>query len=197
MPGGVSVSSRNAGRRDPRLFEQGQRACGLTSLVQLWSARTEPDASLLLVAHGSRLTFVRLTRTPFRMLHRLYAFTGWGIVVLGCLHMVATLRLPTSSPIFRLWFFGSGMAMALVGALNLLHRAYGRSAIGVRAVCKLANALLTLFAAVAGVASGAGVAEYILIISLVGGALILSFLQAASSPHQPTSEPNDKGRRRS
>jgi len=109
---------------------------------------------------------------------RFYGWLGWGIVALGGLHMLATLRLSTSTPAFRLWFFGSGMAMAFAGALNLLHRAYGHSAAGVRIVCRAANILLTLFAVTAGAFTGASTAEYIVIVTLVGGALILSFLRS-------------------
>ena len=114
-----------------------------------------------------------------RMWNRLYAFIGWAIVAVGSLHMLVTFRLSSSTPAFRVWFFGSGLAMALVGAMNLLHRAYGRSAAGLRVVCWLSNILLTAFAFAAGALTGASIAEYILIMSLVGGALILSFLPSA------------------
>jgi putative Ca2+/H+ antiporter (TMEM165/GDT1 family) len=116
-----------------------------------------------------------------RIVNRLYAFVGWAIVALGGLHMLTTIRLSASTPAFRVWFFGAGLAMALAGALNLLHRAYGSSAAGVRIVCWTANILLTLFAAVAGAVTGAGMAEYVLIVGLVGSALILSFIRSARS----------------
>ena len=114
-----------------------------------------------------------------RLLNLLYAFIGWAIVALGTLHMLATLRLAASTPAFRVWFFGSGMAMALVGALNLLHRAYGRSAVGLRVVCWTANIFITLFAVVAGALTGASIAEYILVVGLTCGALVLSFVRSA------------------
>lgn len=131
------------------------------------------------------LILVRPEDERMRILNRFYAFIGWAIVALGGLHMLATLRLSASTPVFRLWFFGSGMAMALVGALNLLHRAYGHSAAGLRIVCWTANILLTLFALAAGALTRASIAEYILIVSLVGGALILSFVRSAhlTMPH--------------
>jgi hypothetical protein len=109
-----------------------------------------------------------------RVINRLYAVIGWAIVALGGLHMLATIRLSASTPVFRVWFFGSGLAMALGGALNLLHRAYGRSASGVRVVCWIANLFLTILGAVAGALTGASVTEYILIMSLFVGASILS-----------------------
>jgi putative Ca2+/H+ antiporter (TMEM165/GDT1 family) len=120
-----------------------------------------------------------------RILNRIYAFVGWAIVALGGLHMLATIRLSASTPAFRVWFFGAGIAMALAGALNILHRAYGSSALGVRIVCRTANILLTLFAVAAGVVTGASTAAYIVIVSLVGGALILSFVPSAiHRPHE-------------
>ena len=109
-----------------------------------------------------------------RIVNRLYAFLGWAIVALGGLHMLATIRLSASTPAFRVWFFGSGLAMALGGALNLLNRAYGRSAPGLRIVCWIANIFLTFLGAVAGALTGASIAEYILIMSLLAGAFILS-----------------------
>ena len=117
-----------------------------------------------------------------RILNRLYAFVGWAIIALGGLHMFTTIRLSASSPAFRVWFFGSGLAMALGGALNLLNRSYGRSAPGLRVVCWIANLLLTLLGAVAGAFTGASLAEYILIMSLLGGAFILSLSRSALNP---------------
>ena len=114
-----------------------------------------------------------------RTLSIFYAVVGWGIVVLGSLHMISTLRLLNSTPVFRLWFFGAGMAMALVGALNLLHRAYGRSALGLRLVCSVANILLLCFAVIAGALTTSSLVERTLVVGLIGSALILSFIPSA------------------
>ncbi len=113
-----------------------------------------------------------------RTVNRLYAFVGWAIVALGGLHMFTTIRLTASTPAFRVWFFGAGIAMALTGALNLLHRAYGSSAAGLRIVCRTANILLTLFAVAAGTVTKASPIEFILVVGLTGGALILSFVRS-------------------
>jgi hypothetical protein len=114
-----------------------------------------------------------------RILNRLYAFLGWAIIALGGLHMLATIRLSASTPAFRVWFFGSGLAMALGGALNLLNRSYGRSAPGLRIVCWIANVFLLLLAGFAGIITKASVAEYVLIMGLLGGAFILSLNRAS------------------
>lgn len=119
------------------------------------------------------------------IVNRFYAFVGWAIVALGGLHMLATIRLSASTPAFRVWFFGSGLAMALGGALHLLNRVYGRTASGVRVVCWIANLFLTLLGAVAGALTRASVVEYVVIMSLLGGALILSFSRSSlkGPPH--------------
>lgn len=116
-----------------------------------------------------------------RILSRLYAFIGGAIITLGVLHMLTTIRLSASTPAFRVWFFGSGIAMVLVGAFNLLHRTYGRSARGLRVVCRSANVLLTLFSLVAGAVTHATIPEYALVFGLLGGALILSFVPAVQA----------------
>ena len=131
---------------------------------------------------GSRqliLCLVRPKDERMTITHRLYAFVGWAIVALGALHMLATFRLSASTPTFRVWFFGAGLAMAFAGALNLLHRTYGHSAAGVRIVCWAANIFLTCFAIAAGALTGASTAECIVIVGLVGVALMLSFLPSA------------------
>jgi hypothetical protein len=114
-----------------------------------------------------------------RIVNRLYAFVGWAIVALGGLHMLATIRLSASTPAFRVWFFGSGLAMALGGAFNLLNRAYGLSAPGLRIVCWIANIFLTLLGAVAGALTSASVVEYVVIMGLLAGALVLSLSRSS------------------
>ena len=112
-----------------------------------------------------------------RIASRVYAFFGWAIIVLGGLHMLTTFRL-SSSPASRVWFFGSGIALVLAGALNLLHRTYGQSAVGLRGVCRSANIFITLFAAVAGTVTHATVLELVIIIGLLGATTVLSFIRS-------------------
>jgi putative Ca2+/H+ antiporter (TMEM165/GDT1 family) len=113
--------------------------------------------------------------TPVKhSLGRIYAVFAWLIVAIGTLHMIATFRLSAGPSLGKVWFFGSGLAIALVGALNLLHRAYGASCLGVRIVCRTGNILLTLIAIVAGTISGASLVQRVIIWSLFGGVLILS-----------------------
>ena len=110
------------------------------------------------------------------MFGRLYVILAWLITALGMLHMAATFRLPGPNPLGKIWFFGSGLAIALGGALNLLHRTYGQSCFGIRIVCRSANLLLTLVAIAAGTLMGATFVQRLVIWSLFVSVLILSCL---------------------
>jgi hypothetical protein len=66
------------------------------------------------------------SKTKFRSyktigIKRLYSIVGWAIIVLGVVHMLATFRLFHGLNNAALWFFASGIAIALTGVLNLLH----------------------------------------------------------------------------
>ena len=69
--------------------------------------------------------------------------------------------------------------MMLTGALNLLRRVYGATAAGLRLVCVVANILMTIFAVLGGYVSRASATEFILVVGLMGGATVFSFVPAA------------------
>src|SRR2546423_5506552 len=112
------------------------------------------------------------------MFGRLYVILAWLITALGMLHMAATFRLPGPNPLGKIWFFGSGLAIALVGTLNLLHRTYGPLCFGVRVVTRGANLLLTFVAVVAGTITGATLVQRLVIWSLLIGVSVLSWFPA-------------------
>jgi peptidoglycan/LPS O-acetylase OafA/YrhL len=115
----------------------------------------------------------------------LYALVSAVILVLGVVHMATTFRL-SSSAVFKVWFFGAGMAIALAGALNLLNRRYGLAAFGLRVVCIMTNVLMICLAGVAGRVTGASVSEQVVMLTVLTSALILSPLRSASlSPPAP------------
>ena len=104
----------------------------------------------------------------------LYAILGWGIVALGAVHMLATFRLNHALNSSSLWFFSGGIVLVLTGALNLLHRSYGHVAPGLKRVCVGTNIFMTIFGALSGVVSHAGIAGFTLVLGLIGGATALS-----------------------
>jgi len=111
---------------------------------------------------------------------RLYALLAALVVALACLHMATTFRLSSATPAGKVWFFGSGMAIALAGVLNLLNRRYGLAAAGLRVACIVTNLLVAVFAGVAGVVTGAGSMERLIMMALQVSVLILSALRSAS-----------------
>src|SRR5438128_7432490 len=89
-------------------------------------------------------------------------------------HILATLRLHHTLNSSSLWFFTGGIALALTGTLNLLHRAYGRIAPGLRRVCIGTNILMTIFAVLSGVVADASIAGFTLVLGLIGGEAALA-----------------------
>ena len=110
-----------------------------------------------------------------------YAILSWGIVALGVVHMLATFRFFHELNAAALWFFSGGIALALTGALNLLHRLYGHIAPWLRRVCIGANILMTLFGVLSGVVTHASIAQFMLVLGLIGGATVLSLTRRALS----------------
>ena len=108
----------------------------------------------------------------------LYAIASWGIVALGAVHMLATLRFRALNSA-ALWFFSGGITLVLTGTLNLLHRSYGHIAPGLRKVCIGTNIVITIFSVLAGVATHAGIAAFMLVLGLTGGATVLSLTRRA------------------
>ncbi len=82
-----------------------------------------------------------------------------------------------------LWFFSGGIAMVLTGVLNLLNRAYGGVAPGVRVASVGANVAMTVFAVVAGLIGRASPGSFAIIVGLVGGTTVLSLIRRSSSRH--------------
>lgn len=109
---------------------------------------------------------------------RFYAVEGWALILLGTVHMAATFRFYYTFEGRALWFFGGGMLMALVGAVNLLNRVYGSSARGLRLVCIAANLAILPFAIAAGVLGRAGLVQWIVVLGIVGPLTALSFLRS-------------------
>lgn len=115
-------------------------------------------------------------------MRRTYFVLSLGIIALGMIHIAATPRFFTHLTSAAVWFASGGLAMILTGALNLLRRAYGEVAPGVRVVCVAANVAMTSFALVAGYAGRASALQFILALGLIGGATLCSLLAAAQRP---------------
>jgi len=106
-----------------------------------------------------------------------YLLLGICLVALGLIHIVSTPRFFVHLTSGAVWFASGGLAIMLTGAVNILRRAYGEIAPGLRLVCVIANIVMTGFALLAGYASGASVAQFVVVVVLLGGATVLSLMR--------------------
>ena len=101
------------------------------------------------------------------------------IIGLGVVHLVATPHFYPHLTSAAVWFASGGLLIILTGFLNLLRRAYGEIAFGIRLVCVITNILMAAFALLEGYVSRASVAQFVLVLGLMSGATALSFLTSA------------------
>ena len=114
-------------------------------------------------------------------MRRLYLVLACLIILLGLVHVSATFALFDALNSRAVWFASGGLAMILTGVINLLNRAYGATAPGVRWAAFGANAALTIFAALAGIAGAASGAQLIVIVGLMVSTTLVSILRTPPS----------------
>ena len=96
------------------------------------------------------------------------------IIGLGLVHMAATFVLFDALNNRAIWFASGGLAMILTGVLNLLNRAYGATAPGVRWAAIGANAVMTIFALLAALAGAASEVQMVVVIGMMVGTTLIS-----------------------
>ena len=115
-------------------------------------------------------------------MRRAYLVLSVAIIVLGMVHIAATPRYFTGLTAQAVWFASGGLAIILTGVLNLLRRAYGAAAPGLRVACVLTNAAMTVFALLAGYAGNASAGEIALVLGVLGGTTACSLIPGAQNP---------------
>ena len=98
------------------------------------------------------------------------------VILLGLVHLAATFGLFDALNSRAIWFASGGVAIVLTGLLNLLNRAYGADAPGLRWSAVGANAVMTVFAALAGIAGAASGAQLVFIVGLMAATTLVSIL---------------------
>jgi hypothetical protein len=114
-------------------------------------------------------------------MNRLYAVLPWPVIALGLVHMGATWRFYDHVTPTALWFFNGGIVLLFAGVLNLVNRRYGADAIGLLWFCRLSNVVTLCFATIAGFVGGGGTASLVIVLGIMGGLTLLSFLRPALS----------------
>ena len=108
------------------------------------------------------------------MMRTAYAVIGWMIVGLGVAHIAATPHYFAEITSRTVWFVSGGLALALAGALNLVNRAYGANAHGLRRLACGANVVMVAFGAFAGTVDRAAAWQFALVLGLFVSAAALS-----------------------
>src|SRR5215510_9388038 len=107
-----------------------------------------------------------------------YLILSLAMISLGLIHIAATFHFFPHLTSGALWFASGGLVMVLTGALNLLNRAYGEIAWGLRLVCVGTNFVMTCFSLLAGYASRASAAQFVLVIGVMVAATLCSLMQS-------------------
>jgi len=105
------------------------------------------------------------------------------VILLGLTHTIATFFLFAEMNGRALWFASAGLLLIVTGMLNLLNRAYGRAAPGLRWACVATNAAMFVFAILAGHAGAASDLQLVFVVGLMGAAALVSTLPAATAPN--------------
>ena len=108
----------------------------------------------------------------------LYAVVAAAIILLGLVHVGATFALFDGLTSRAIWFASGGLALIFTGLFNLLNRAYGPIAPGLRWATVGVDAVMTLFALLAGMADAAPVAQIAAIAGTMLAATLLSLRPA-------------------
>lgn len=116
------------------------------------------------------------------LIHRAYAALGWLAIGLGVVHLVATPRYSAQFTQAALWFASGGLLMVLTGTVNLLNRAHGRAAAGLRRVSVAMNIVMTTFGVLMGIAGHPTLFQFAVVVGIFGGLTICSLLRPALLP---------------
>jgi len=120
---------------------------------------------------------------------------GWTFIVLGTLHnFVGAMHSPELNPA-ALWFVSGGIALWLIGAMNLLRVYYGGVAPGLRWVCLAANLVVAAFSVTYAAVTGAWRRPLgILLLGTCAGAILMALLQPGVRPGAADSSSHDDRR---
>jgi len=109
----------------------------------------------------------------------LYAVVSWALLGLGVLHVIASASRFTSVSADALWFTSAGVLMVLVAAVNLLNRAYGDAAPGLRRVCIAANFVNLGLATAGGVVTHARFVQWLIVLAILVPLTLIPLLSVA------------------
>ncbi len=111
-------------------------------------------------------------------MRRAYGILPWGIIALGALHMAAAFSRYDALSEPALWFFSGGIPLVFIGAVNLLNRAYGSVAPGLRWFSLAANVAMSGVTLVGGIVTNASASGLVIVVGVMSGVTILSGMRS-------------------
>lgn len=116
------------------------------------------------------------------MASRLYAALSWTLIAFGALHLASTVRIYDTISMPALWFVSGGILIVFGAALNLVNRAYGIRAPGLRVAAVAGNVVIAGVAATGGLVSRASLPQLVGVLGLYAGVTLLSATRQALRP---------------
>jgi hypothetical protein len=110
-------------------------------------------------------------------MRRTYGFLSCAVIAFGVLHMAATWRRFDHLNSSALWFFSGGLPPVLIGGINLVHRAYGAIAPGLRWFCRGSNVALVAFSIAGGLVTHATAVQLAIVIGLMIAVTTFSWMR--------------------
>jgi hypothetical protein len=115
------------------------------------------------------------------MTRKLYGVLAWVLATFGALHCFAAFRIYSALTMSALWFFSGGLLIILGATLNLLNRAYGAAAPGLRIATGISNVVIAAVATTGGILSHTSLAQLVVVLALFVTITGLSWTRAALS----------------
>jgi len=109
----------------------------------------------------------------------LYGVASWLLLAFGLVHIAATPSRFDTLTSGALWFLSGGVLLVVVASLNLLNRAYGVAAPGVRRVALVANIVNLGLATASGIVGRSGIAGWVIVLGILVPLAVLSAVPRA------------------
>jgi len=113
------------------------------------------------------------------MIRTLYGVASWLLLAFGVVHISAAPSRFDEVTSGALWFVSGGVLLVLVASLNLLNRAYGAAALGVRRVALAANLVNLALAIASGIVGGSGITGWVIVLGILVPVTVLSVTPGA------------------
>ena len=113
------------------------------------------------------------------MTRTLYGVASWLLLAFGLVHIAATPSRFDALSSGALWFLSGGVLLVVVASLNLLNRAHGVAAPGVRRVALVANIVNLGLAIASGIVGRSGIAGWVIVLGILVPLAVLSAVPRA------------------